>query len=103
MWSIGHFRGQFHSAIDRTRGHNHDLWLAAAQSLLIHRIEQRVLVHRRKRPNRLAFKLNSEQIQHIAARKYFVQIIGHLNPELLPILRDQRCRSTDNDVSPEFQ
>ena len=50
----------------------------------------------------LPLELDAQQVEHVAARQDLVQIVGHLDAQLFPALRDQRRRTADDHVRPQL-
>ncbi len=59
-------------------------------------------MHAGKGSRFLSFELNAQQIQHIASRQDFVQVMRDFESKFGPTLADKRWRPADDDVSAQF-
>ena len=75
MWAVGHFGGDFDSAVDRAGGEDQDVGFRSADAVAVHAEEVGVFADRREEGTPLALELNPQQVDAVALAKDFVEIV----------------------------
>lgn len=102
MWAVGHFGGDFDSAIDRAGSEDQDVGFRSADAVAVHAEEVGVFADRREERASLTFKLNSEQVDTVALAEDFVEIVRDFNAKSLDMCGDQCRWAADDDSRTEF-
>ena len=87
--TISDIGSYFHATVNGSGSHDQDVVLGQSHAFPVHGIEQGILAHRREWSCVLPFKLNSQEIQDIAARQDVIETVSDFDSQRFPVLGNQ--------------